>query len=285
MVATTEKSQEETMSQQSGNRAVLGPFTAREVTFMGGAVLLALAALFSFGRTRGDFAVVVLALLAPAAAAAAYAWRRTRGRTRLDLVSFSLDQAAAVVSVTALVVAIGGMGGAGAGVQFFSIVGALGMCVATWGSLWVGAFRADFADTPEAPLLTRDILLSGASLGWTVGTKASASGAPPQPGAQAQAGAAPDAAASGWSAAHPDAPAMPHTSVIASSGEPGVETAFWFAVPTARPVTNRANGSLLFTAEPGTWWLAVRTLPEGLMVRHDDGREGLLADTSELELA
>lgn len=262
------------MSQQSGNRAVLGPFTAREVTFLSGTLLLALAALFSFGRTSGDFAVVILGLLAPLAAAAAYIWRRTRGLSRLDLASFSLDQAAAVVSVTALVIAIGGMGGAGSGVQFFSIVGALAMCVATWGSLWVGAFRADFANTPDTPLLTRDILAAGATEGWFKGA-----------GAQAHPGTMPDAAASGKSAGRPSAPVVSENALLASSGEGGSDTAFWFAVPTARPVSNRANGTLLFTAEPGTWWLAVRTVPEGLIVRHDDGREGLLSDLTELELA
>ncbi|WP_121483584.1 hypothetical protein [Galactobacter caseinivorans] len=266
------------MSQQSGNRAVLGPFTAREVTLMGGAVLLALAALFSFGRTRGDFAVVILGLLAPLAAAGGYAWRRTRGRARLDLASFSLDQAAAVVSVTALVVAIGGMGGAGSVVQFFSIVGALAMCVATWGSLWVGVFRADFADTPEVPVLTRDVLATGA--GSSFGTATATATA-----TQVHPGTGPDAAASGRGVTHPDAPAVPHTGVVASAGQPGGDAAFWFAVPTPRPVSNRANGSLLFTAEPGAWWLAVRRVPEGLVVRHDDGREGLLSDTTELELA
>ena len=73
------------MNQLAGPRTVLGPFTAREVTYLGGAVLLALASLFSFGRTRGDFVVIMLCLLAPLGAAAAMAWKE-----RVMVISISL---------------------------------------------------------------------------------------------------------------------------------------------------------------------------------------------------
>ncbi|RII43790.1 hypothetical protein DWB68_00740 [Galactobacter valiniphilus] len=308
------------MSEQANARAVLGPFTARETTYLAGAVVLALASLFSFGRTRGDFAVIVLGLLAPLAAAGGVAWRRLRGRARLDLGSFSLDQLCAVVAAAALVVALGGLGGAGAFAQLFAVLGAAALFVASWGASWISVFGADYVPQAGVPLLRRDIAPSEPA-GWsTPGARRGAAGresgargttsgggvgGPADAGASsfgatsgATSGAASGAASDGAFAegeapaparsAVPRVPhsAAPHTRVIGSSAAPDEPepAAFWFAVPDARPAENRGTGAVEFTVEPGEWFLAVRTLPEGLVVRHDDGREGLLRDTSDLEL-
>ncbi len=288
------------MSEQANARAVLGPFTARETTYLAGAVVLALASLFSFGRTRGDFAVIVLGLLAPLAAAAGVAWRRLRGRARLDLGSFSLDQLCAVVAAAALVVALGGLGGAGAFAQLFAVLGAAALFVASWGASWISVFGADYVPTPGVPLLRRDIAPTS-PVGWgagfaepgvgghEAGTHGTTSGG--GVGGQAEAGAPSFGASSAPAPARSAVPrvphaAAPHTSVIGSSAAPAEPepAAFWFAVPDARPAVNRGTGAVEFTVEPGEWFLAVRTLPEGLVVRHDDGREGLLRDTDDLEL-
>ena len=55
-------------------------------------------------------------------------------------------------------------------------------------------------------------------------------------------------------------------------------------MPDEREAKNRATGAVAFTIRPGEWWLAVRRVPEGIIVRHEDGTEALLTDTAELEL-
>lgn len=297
------------MSQRPGSGTVLGPFTARETTFLAGCLALALAALVSFGRSGGDFAVVVLALAAPVAVGAGFAWRRVRERSRADLLSFSLDQLGAAAGVVGLVVALGGMGGAGSFSQFLGILGALAMIVATLGIGWIGRFREDFALTPDMPWLRRDVLTAD-DAAWT--TTQRDGGTTPGGGAQRAGEDAPGAApGSGWTAGSggtgapgtgasapggPEhgssagsggarAPRVPHTGVTASAGRPVRPTPFWFAVPDSRPALNRITGRTEFVVEPGLWWLAVRELPAGgLVVRHDDGREGLLGDTGDLEI-
>ncbi|GAA1172900.1 putative caspase-like protein [Kitasatospora gansuensis] len=62
--------------------------------------------------------------------------------------------------------------------------------------------------------------------------------------------------------------------------------AFWFAVPRRRALL-ALNGELTTAAvlAPGVWHLAVEQRKEGLLVRTQDGRIGLLRDTEELERA
>lgn len=327
------------MNQLAGPRTVLGPFTAREVTYLGGAVLLALASLFSFGRTRGDFVVIMLCLLAPLGAAAAMAWRRWRGRPRVDFGSFSLDQLAAVVAAGALVVSLGGLGGAGAFAQLVGILGSIAMCAATWGARWITAFGIDFEPAEGVSQLRQDVreahaapdAASGgvvvvaplgesfgsadapASAASSFGARASSFGSAAASKASSFGQAAASAAASGAATAaaavnnalanatgkspaegepaasgtgEATAPATPHTTVIASAPLPAQPDSapFWFAVPDEREAKNRATGAVAFTIRPGEWWLAVRRVPEGIIVRHEDGTEALLTDTAELEL-
>jgi|GEM_PF-3590463 len=290
------------MDTHGKTKAVLGPFSAREVTYLGGAALLVLASLFSLGLTRGDFAVVVLALLLPLAAAVGVAWRRLRGRSRLDFGSFSLDQLAGVVGVGALVISLGWIGGGFS--QVLALVGSLALVAATFGSGWIRDFAADFVPQEGVALLRRDVRGSSsmpdAAGAAPAGFFRFARGADPA-GTEATAGTGPaptssgtteaDAKAPGAEAAGtmalptaPGTPKVPRGSFGATSGEAPADPApFWFAVPDARPAFNRGTGAVEFTLTPGEWWLAVRTLPEGLVVRHDDGREALLRDATDLE--
>ncbi|WP_431781812.1 hypothetical protein [Streptomyces chumphonensis] len=59
---------------------------------------------------------------------------------------------------------------------------------------------------------------------------------------------------------------------------------FWFAVPVARPLTGE-DGSPAPIAEltPGTWYLAVEQRGQALIAQTQDGRRGLLADTSGIQ--
>ncbi|MFR0352297.1 hypothetical protein [Streptomyces sediminimaris] len=92
-------------------------------------------------------------------------------------------------------------------------------------------------------------------------------GGQPQPGqpygAQPQAGAA--------QAGQPQAPA-------------GDFSPFWFAVPVPRPLFAE-DGSPTPIAElaPGTWYLAVEQRGPGLVAQTQDGRRGVLQDTSGIQ--
>ncbi|MEE1928566.1 DUF5336 domain-containing protein [Streptomyces sp. TRM 70351] len=59
---------------------------------------------------------------------------------------------------------------------------------------------------------------------------------------------------------------------------------FWFAVPVARPLTGE-DGSPHPVAEltPGTWYLAVEQRGQALVAQTQDGRRGLLQDTSGIQ--
>ncbi|QXE37078.1 hypothetical protein KQY30_25520 [Streptomyces sp. GMY02] len=59
---------------------------------------------------------------------------------------------------------------------------------------------------------------------------------------------------------------------------------FWFAVPVARPLFGE-DGSPSPIAElaPGTWYLAVEQRGQGLVAQTQDGRRGVLQDTSGIQ--
>ncbi|WP_432137707.1 MULTISPECIES: hypothetical protein [unclassified Streptomyces] len=59
---------------------------------------------------------------------------------------------------------------------------------------------------------------------------------------------------------------------------------FWFAVPVARPLYAE-DGSPMPIAElaPGTWYLAVEQGGQGLIAQTQDGRRGVLRDTSGIQ--
>ncbi|GAA3599086.1 hypothetical protein GCM10022198_24160 [Klugiella xanthotipulae] len=59
-----------------------------------------------------------------------------------------------------------------------------------------------------------------------------------------------------------------------------VYDSFWIAVPDARDVIDEATGGLVFVATPGVWILAVEDRGHALLLRHEDGREGLLRDVT-----
>lgn len=71
----------------------------------------------------------------------------------------------------------------------------------------------------------------------------------------------------------------------AAGGAPaGDFTPFWFAVPVARPLYGE-DGSPAPIAElaPGTWYLAVDQRGPGLIAQTQDGRRGVLQDTTGIQ--
>ncbi|WP_329024832.1 MULTISPECIES: hypothetical protein [unclassified Streptomyces] len=75
------------------------------------------------------------------------------------------------------------------------------------------------------------------------------------------------------------APAAP-----AAGGGAGDFTPFWFAVPVARQLYNE-DGSQAPIAElaPGTWYLAVEQRGSALIAQTQDGRRGVLQDTTGIQ--
>ncbi|GGW30482.1 hypothetical protein [Streptomyces xantholiticus] len=88
-------------------------------------------------------------------------------------------------------------------------------------------------------------------------------------------------------APQPHAAGQPAAAVPADASQGGGAsdfTPFWFAVPVARPLYGE-DGSPTPIAElaPGTWYLAVEQRGPGLVAQTQDGRRGVLQDTTGIQ--
>lgn len=86
-------------------------------------------------------------------------------------------------------------------------------------------------------------------------------------------------------APQPQAPQQPEPQAQAPQGQPASDfTPFWFAVPVARPLYAE-DGSQAPIAElaPGTWYLAVEQRGAALVAQTQDGRRGVLQDTTSIQ--
>ncbi|GGP39910.1 MULTISPECIES: hypothetical protein [Streptomyces] len=107
-------------------------------------------------------------------------------------------------------------------------------------------------------------------------------GAQPQPQPYGAAGADPS---QGGQTPAPGAAAQPAPAPAAGAGAPAGDFApFWFAVPVARPLYPE-DGSPTPIAElaPGTWYLAVEQRGAALVAQTQDGRRGVLQDTTGIQ--
>lgn len=93
----------------------------------------------------------------------------------------------------------------------------------------------------------------------------------------------------GAQAAAPQAPQQPEPQAQAQAQTPQAQpagdfTPFWFAVPVARPLYAE-DGSQAPIAElaPGTWYLAVEQRGATLVAQTQDGRRGVLQDTTGIQ--
>ncbi|MFD3946378.1 hypothetical protein [Streptomyces sp. NPDC058579] len=85
--------------------------------------------------------------------------------------------------------------------------------------------------------------------------------------------------------AHAAAPQPTPAPAQGGQGQPAGDFApFWFAVPVARPLYAE-DGSPTPIAElaPGTWYLAVEQRGPGLIAQTQDGRRGVLQDTTGIQ--
>ncbi|WP_405853350.1 DUF5336 domain-containing protein [Streptomyces sp. NBC_00090] len=90
-------------------------------------------------------------------------------------------------------------------------------------------------------------------------------------------------------APQPHAPQQPEPQAAAPAPQPQAQPSsdfapFWFAVPVARPLYAE-DGSQAPIAElaPGTWYLAVEQRGPGLVAQTQDGRRGVLQDTTGIQ--
>ncbi|MET9427040.1 hypothetical protein [Streptomyces sp. NPDC003036] len=76
----------------------------------------------------------------------------------------------------------------------------------------------------------------------------------------------------------------PAPAPAAAAAAPSNFSPFWFAVPVARPLYAE-DGSPTPIAElaPGTWYLAVEQRGQGLVAQTQDGRRGVLQDTTGIQ--
>jgi hypothetical protein len=170
-----------------------------------------------------------------------------------------------------------------------------------WAGLWVvigngpfgmdlavGAILGFFAALVLAGLAVATPLVPALRLPLTGGAGAGQPGGQPfggQPG-YGYPGAQPGQPGQPYAAQQPAAQQQPAAGQSAPAGgasDPNFQP-FWFAVPAARPLYSE-DGSQTPVAElaPGTWYLAVEQRGQALVAQTQDGRRGVLQDTSGIQ--
>ncbi|MDJ0383037.1 DUF5336 domain-containing protein [Streptomyces sp. G-G2] len=203
------------------------------------------------------------------------AGRKVAG-TGLEVWGAGLAVAAAWSALWALIVTPSGVGlGAGSVIAFLATLALAGVAVA--GSK-IPALAGPLVPEakPQAPQPYGGHPQPGAGYGYPGGQQPTPYGATPQP--------APPYAGQGTPAPTPG-PAAPQDAQPQQAAPAGEFTPFWFAVPVARPLFGE-DGSPTPIAElaPGTWYLAVdQRGPAALVAQTQDGRRGVLNDTSGIQ--
>jgi hypothetical protein len=106
----------------------------------------------------------------------------------------------------------------------------------------------------------------------------------------AESTAAEAAAAEAAAAAEPTPAATPATPVAPAATAPAPEPApsfapFWFAVPAVRTLAPEQGegGAPVGELVPGTWYLAIAQVGEALLTQTQEGKRGVLTDTSGIQ--
>ncbi|WP_367323558.1 DUF5336 domain-containing protein [Streptomyces sp. HUAS ZL42] len=187
-------------------------------------------------------------------------------------------------------------------------LGPLGVALtvfAAWTALWtiidpLGAFSdtigSDNVDTGTGLILglIATLLLAGGAIATPLVPALQAGLIPapkppaPQPyGGQPQGGYGyPGAPQPQFGGQPPQQQGQPYGAPAPQQGQPPAAefSPFWFAVPVPRPLYAE-DGSPMPIAElaPGTWYLAVEQSGPGLVAQTQDGRRGVLRDTSGIQ--
>jgi hypothetical protein len=105
------------------------------------------------------------------------------------------------------------------------------------------------------------------------------------PGAQPPFGAQPQQPGYGYPNAPAGAQPAAYQATQAAPVQPGSDfQPFWFAVPATRPLFDEGNPQApIAELTPGTWYLAVEQRGQTLVAQTQDGRRGVLQDTSGIQ--
>lgn len=139
------------------NEAVLGPFTARDVTVFASTLLLFVASLIpTFGAVYnlwnlGNLFFLGLGIILPLIVTALFVARRLSPGTKVRIGSLSVDQFASVVASFALAFFFLSVAGAFVPVMLVALIGSLVLFVATVPARFIPVFASDFLDRPEVP--------------------------------------------------------------------------------------------------------------------------------------
>ncbi|TQK44188.1 hypothetical protein FBY35_5677 [Streptomyces sp. SLBN-118] len=151
-------------------------------------------------------------------------------------------------------------------------IAALALAAGAVCSLLVPAFKAPLMGAPKPPATPYGAQqgVPGAGYGY--------------PGAQQQPYGAQPGHPQPYSGQPQPGQQQPAPAAPQQAGAPSDFTPFWFAVPVARPLFGE-DGSPSPIAElaPGTWYLAVEQRGPGLVAQTQDGRRGVLQDTSGIQ--
>ncbi|SFC67782.1 hypothetical protein SAMN05421773_10542 [Streptomyces aidingensis] len=202
-----------------------------------------------------------------------------------EYLGLRLDQWGVALSVTSFWAAFWTLIGAPDGVD-----NGAGMILGFIAALLLAAAAAA---TPMIPALKQPLLTAGSSSPQPQAPYGQQPPAQPQPGygypGPGTGAPDPNASAPTQFAGQPahqqfgqQPPAQPQPAAAASA-DPNFQP-FWFAVPAARPLYGE-DGSPSPIAEltPGTWYLAVEQRGQTLVAQTQDGRRGVLQDTSNIQ--
>lgn len=143
--------------------------------------------------------------------------------------------------------------------------------------------------TPRIPALKAPLMGSGspqpaaAPYGGQPGQVGQPAGGYGYPGGAQQGAQSPYGAPAGGQPSYGGQPSGASAAPAAAAGG-GEFAPFWFAVPVARPLYAE-DGSATPIAElaPGTWYLAVEQRGQALVAQTQDGRRGVLQDTTGIQ--
>ncbi|MEU0433037.1 hypothetical protein ABZ153_15655 [Streptomyces sp. NPDC006290] len=171
-----------------------------------------------------------------------------------------------------------GLGSVGAGAGLIlGLIGTLVLAAAAIATPLVPALGAALVGAPKPPAPQPYGGQPQGGYGYPGASQPGQSGQPGQPGQQPY-GAQPSQPGQPFGA-QPTQPPAPQTQQPAQDFSP-----FWFAVPVARPLFSE-DGTQAPIAElaPGTWYLAVEQRGATLVAQTQDGRRGVLQDTSGIQ--
>ncbi|MFJ6697531.1 hypothetical protein ACIQM4_15875 [Streptomyces sp. NPDC091272] len=180
-------------------------------------------------------------------------------------------------------------GSSGAGL-ILGLIAALVLAAGAVASPLVPALKAPLMGAPKPAVANHPYgAQPGAGYGYPGGQQQSYGGQPAPGGYGYPAGATQDphaaqAAQTGAAQAAPDAGRPAQGEQAPAGADASGFAPFWFAVPVARPLYPE-DGAPTPIAElaPGTWYLAVDQRGPGLVAQTQDGRRGLLQDTTGIQ--